>query len=604
MNISFPYLDTSIEVNQGATVADACVAAGIPLNLVCGGNGTCGKCRVTVAERDGFQNSVLACRHSCTDGMRIFAKPDASTHQLLETDLQAAPPFDPWIRIVAVDATARNTPMGGYDFECCAAAIREQTGREADVPSVPILRKISTGYRDPSQNNLYLVLAGDSIIDAYSCETEPGAWAVAVDIGTTSVVAFLYDLFDGTLLGHASELNRQAQYGADVISRIDHVIQDPDGLDCEQEAIAATINDLIGQLCEQHEARRDRIYEVVCCGNSTMQHLCLGLSPQALGRMPFAGLVSREVVTSAAGLGLDVNESCLLTFMPLLGGFVGADTVACLLELPRDQKPYLVIDLGTNCEVSMRTADGYLVASTACGPALEGAGLSSGMRACDGAIETVEYLEDEQRFAIGVIGNVAAKGLCGSGIIDTVAMLLKSGVINAKGKFLKGQARTEHPLGGRIEETEGGRLFVLVDADEHPQGERVCIMLKDIRAIQLAKSAIFAGCRIVMDASGIRPEDLSAIYLAGAFGNYINVENAQIIGLLPTIEGVPIRSMGNGAGLGVQRYLLNCDERTLGERIRQQTKHIELAHDKHFTEVYVRGMTLERNVMCQSGGMR
>ena len=596
MKIEFPYLSTCIELEPGSTVADACDRAGAPLDLVCGGNGTCGKCRVEVVEGN-VRHSVLACRHPCSDGMQVFVEPDAARHQLLETELQAPPKFDPWVRVVAIEPDERNTPMGGYDFECCASAVRNRTGLEVKTPSLHVLRKISASYRNPQNNPLYLVVAGEQIIDTFESEDEPRSWAVAVDIGTTSVVAFLYSLNDGTLSGHESTLNRQVQFGADVISRIDHVAQEADGLKREQAAIIATINELIDRLCKQYGASPDRIYEVVCCGNSTMQHLCLGISPRPLGRSPFAGLVSRETIANADEIGLDINQAGLLTFMPMLGGFVGADTTACLLELPRNDKPYMVIDLGTNCEVSLRTADGILVASTACGPALEGAGLSSGMRACDGAIESVDYLEDEQRFSIGVIGGAAPQGLCGSGIIDAVASLLRSGVINSKGKFLKGIAREEHPLGNRIEEGEDGRSFVLVDSNEHPQGGQVRITLKDIRAIQLAKSAIFAGCRIIIDSSGLKPSDLSAIYLAGAFGSYIDIENAQYIGLLPTIDSVPIRSMGNGAGLGVQRYLLSREERAFCERIRQQTEHIELAHDKHFTEVYLEGMAFERNVM-------
>lgn len=596
MRVEFPNLATNVEMAPGSTVSDACDRAGVPLDLVCGGNGTCGKCRVEV-EDGGVIRNVLACRHSCSEGMRVLVEPDASSHQLLETELEAPPRFDPLVRIVSLDAQARKTPMGGYDFECCASAVREETGLDVQTPSLAVLRKISSGYRNAQDNPLHLVVAGDRVIDAFDSDERPGAWAVAVDIGTTSVVAFLYDLFTGALLGHASTLNQQAQFGADVISRIDHVAHEADGLEREQAAVAATIDGLVCQLCEQHGASPEGVYEVVCCGNSTMQHLCLGISPQPLGRTPFAGLVSREVSANACDLGLNVNQAALLTFMPLLGGFVGADTTACLLELPRDGKPYMVIDLGTNCEVSLRRPEGVLVASTACGPALEGAGLSCGMRACDGAIEAVEYLEEEQRFSIGVIGDVSPQGLCGSGIIDAVAALLRSGVIDSKGKFLKGSARASHPLGSRIEEGEDGRSFVLVDTGEHPEGGQVRVTLKDIRAIQLAKSAIFAGCRIIVDTSGLAPSDLSAIYLAGAFGNYINVENAQLIGLLPTIEGVPIRSMGNGAGLGVQRYLLSREERAFSEGIRLQTTHIELAHDEHFTEVYLKGMALERNIM-------
>lgn len=276
--------------------------------------------------------------------------------------------------------------------------------------------------------------------------------------------------------------------------------------------------------------------------------------------------------------------------MPLLGGYVGADTTACLLELPRDHKMHMMIDLGTNCEVSLGIDERTMVASTACGPALEGAGLSMGMRAHDGAIESVVY-EDGQ-FVIGVIGDTDPLGFCGSGIIDMVAVLLRGGAITRKGAFVKGSKLEAHPWKDRIRESEDkGRYFVLVEGDDNPCGVEISITLKDIRAIQLAKGAIHTGCEILVSSYGIQASDIDAIYLAGAFGNYINIENAQEIGLIPRIEGVPVSSIGNGAGLGVQRYLLSASERERAEKIRRSTSHVELADDPSFTDVYVKSMS-------------
>jgi len=592
MRVTFPDIGKELEMEPGSLVSDACERAGIPLDLVCGGNGTCGKCLVDI-EENGARNSVLGCQHRISCDVRIFADNLQKEHQLLVTESADGADFKPRLRKASISRSALQAPMGGYDFECLEQAVSLQAGVQVEPLAYDLLNKLSSLVHHSSCSQVAAIIDGSRIVDLREDDGNARLMGFAVDIGTTSVVAFLYDLETGKLVDHRSSLNGQCRYGADVISRIEHTERDADGSALEQQAIFETIDSLARELCENQGVCPTDVYETVLCGNSTMQHLFLGVSPHPLGRSPFVGLMAHAAEVPAARTSIAMNERGTLRFMPLLGGFVGADTTACLLELPDDGRVRMMIDLGTNCEVAIGTPERTLVASTACGPALEGAGISMGMRATDGAIEHVSFDEDSSTFSIKVIGDVAPVGFCGSGIIDMVATLLDIGIINRKGAFVKGKSRDAHPLGFRVRESEDGRRFVLVEPDEHPDGREISITLKDIRAIQLAKSAIFTGCTLITSAYGIEPGEIEEICLAGAFGNYIDIPHAQFIGLLPSIPDVPIKSIGNGAGLGAQHYLISDEVRKQADAIRRNTTHIELASDPEFTNVYMKGMAFE-----------
>ena len=599
MKAAFPAIGKELELEPGTLVSIACEQAGAPLDLVCAGNGTCGKCLVDI-EENGVRRTVLGCQHHIECDVRIFADSQEAAHQLLATESGGGADFQPRLIRALIPRNELSAPLGGYDFDCFEQAVSSQLGTTVEPLEYDLLGVLSSLVHESDCPYIAAIADGSRIIDLREGDDCSRLLGMAVDIGTTSVVAFLYDLENGDLLGHLSSLNGQCRYGADVISRIEHTERDAEGLALEQRAIFETIDMLVRELCASCSARPDDIYEMVLCGNSTMQHLFLGIPPSPLGRFPFVGLMAHVAEVPAERTSIAMNERGILRFMPLLGGFVGADTTACLLELPDDGHVRMMIDLGTNCEVAIGTADRMLVASTACGPALEGAGISMGMRAVDGAIEHVSFDEETGSFSISVIGDAAPIGFCGSGIIDVVATLLDIGIINRKGAFIKGAAREAHPLGARVRDSEDGRRFVLVEADEHPDGREVSVSLKDVRAIQLAKSAIYAGCTLITDTFGISPDAIEEICLAGAFGNYIDIRSAQFIGLLPSIPDVPIRSIGNGAGLGAQQYLLSRRVREQADAIRRNTTHIELANNPNFTEVYMKGMAFGSYDMGQS----
>ncbi|MEG0378914.1 MAG: ASKHA domain-containing protein, partial [Eubacterium sp.] len=327
--------------------------------------------------------------------------------------------------------------------------------------------------------------------------SEVPIYGIAFDIGTTSVVGFLYNLKDGCLVNQYSILNKQITYGGDVISRIDFSSNNPENLKKIHQTLIDTLAEIINTLCERSMINSQSIYSTVYCGNSTMQHLFLELNPKHLGLAPFIGHSKDAVTLSASQFGLPINPNAAVTFMPLLGGFVGADTTAVLLGLPRDKKMRLMIDLGTNGEIAVGNHDKYYVASTACGPALEGAGLTMGMRGTTGAIEKV--ICENGKIHVKVIGKTAPKGFCGSGIVDAIAVLFREGIIAKRGNFIKGDALDAHPMRSRFGVDESGqRYFIIVTAEDNPDHKDIVITQKDIRAVQLAKAAIYTGCCLLV----------------------------------------------------------------------------------------------------------
>lgn len=591
IRIFFPLLDKSILVEAGKTVAEACALVGFPQNLVCGGKGTCKKCLVTIREND-LVSEVLGCQHLVSEDMSILISKEAALSQILETTDNDALSFNPKTRIASIPFSQLKTEMCSYDLE----TIRNILNLPVNMSSIKILQKSSEVFHQKNFEFMNFVLFNNEIIDLIPSNEELNAYGVAFDIGTTSVVGYLYDLTNGVLIHQYSSLNKQISFGGDVISRIDYASTSHENLNNIQHAIIETVNNILSNLFYESKIAADAVYDCVFCGNSTMAHLFLGLNPLHLGLSPFTGISRDTVILNAEELNININPLGKITFLPLLGGFVGADTTAVLLGLPKDDAYRLMIDLGTNGEIAVGNHNKYFVASTACGPALEGAGIHMGMRGTTGAIEKITLVDNE--IQCHVIGNAPPLGFCGSGIIDAIAFLFREKLIYDRGNFIKGEDLDNHPFSDRfgIDETNQ-RYFIFVRHTDNPNGKEMIITQKDVRQVQLAKAAIFTGCFLLTEKFGIKGHDLKEITLAGAFGNYIDIKNAQFIGLLPKIEGVPIRSIGNGAGTGSQLFLLSQDEATRCEEIPQNTTHIELATDPSFSNLYMQNTTLGQNEM-------
>lgn len=554
------------------TIAEACQLAGHPLDLVCGGNGKCGKCNVTVDRGDG-KEVVHACTTKVGCDITIWL-PERSSAKIL-TDTGSSGPFAPMVR---------------KEFRTAAALQPEHCGAFLKKAPLHLLRRFSRLIRDRREAGVTFVYFGDELLDVQSGDTTAHLYGCAADIGTTTVALYIYDLNTGLLLDTFSALNDQIRRGADVIARIQHTAEQETGLKDLQEDILGTVNGLLVQAQEKYPLLADHLFHLVFCGNSTMQHLFLGMEPAALGISPFASITGDMVTAPARDVGLMVPDTAIVDFLPLLGGFVGADTAAVLLGVPADDKTYLVVDLGTNGEIAIGNNNtGFLVASTACGPALEGGSIDHGMRGTMGAVDKLDIATDGT-LQYHVLGEGKAKGICGSGIIDTLAALLRQGVVDETGRMLSREDFEKEypasPLGARLDKIGDFNPVFFVTTGETP----IYLSQKDVRQIQLAKSSVCAGCMTLAEEYGIDVSQVDGLILAGAFGNYINTKNALYVGLLPPVAVEKIQAVGNGAGQGAQRCLLDKETRKRCEELRGICRHVELNTSLTFMDNYIEQM--------------
>lgn len=590
--VFFQNQNLKIYVDKGTTLKDACDQAGLYLDYVCGGYGTCGKCRTEVIKH-GKRELVLVCQEKIESEITVILteKSDEKRTNILTSGQLYNIKLNPAIKKIYVKEQL--LPFAGSAWE----SIADNLGTTVKIPSLFVLKKLSMLLINKKIIDHTLVFWRDQIIDIESGDTASKMYGFAIDIGTTTVVGYLYDLYTGECMKVYSALNGQVGVGGDVITRIATAIGDEASLMKLQNMIIKTVNEIISDALQEHCINPQFIYTIVLCGNSAMQHLFLGLSPNNLGRAPFCSVIKGEVILDAMDLNLNINPNGIVNFLPLIGGFVGADTVAVIISVlndDTDNKIRLMIDIGTNGEIVLGNRTKMLVASTAAGPALEGAGIKCGMRGIKGAIEKVDLYNG--KVEIEVIGNEKPIGLCGSGLVDTIAEMLKIGIIDDRGRLLTRveylrKCKPEYKrFAENIERIDDSNVFVLVQADESQNADKIYITQKDVRALQLAKGAIYTGCMLLLREYNIEGEQLDEIVIAGAFGNYIDIEKGQYIGLLPSFAKVPIRPIGNAAGTGIQQFLLSKEVQNKTLPILKNVYHIELASNYNFSEEYFKNI--------------
>ncbi|MDW8327596.1 MAG: ASKHA domain-containing protein, partial [Anaerolineales bacterium] len=436
-----------------------------------------------------------------------------------------------------------------------------------------------------------------------------GAFGLAVDVGSTTVVVHLCDLRTGKVLATESAMNPQVRYGEDLMSRVSYVMMHPDGVERMHRAIIATLNDLSRKAAQAAAISTADIVDVVLVGNPVMHHLLLGLSPVELGGAPFALAVHQSLDLKARDLGLKLNPCARVHVLPCIAGHVGADNVAVqLAEAPHAQDELmLVVDVGTNAEIVLGNREQVLCCSSPTGPAFEGAQITHGQRAAPGAIERVRIdpVTWEPRFKL--IGmddwiepaslssplrretkgeDLRATGICGSGIIEAVAELYLAGIIDRDGRFAEnGPERSARVrFNGRTGE------YVLADAEYTSSGKPIVVTQADVRAIQLAKAALYAGVKLLMQARGV--EKVDRIVLAGAFGSYIDPKHAMVLGLIPDCELEKVTAVGNAAGDGARIALLNRAARLEAARIAENAIHVQTAVAANFQAEFVAAIAI------------
>lgn len=408
-------------------------------------------------------------------------------------------------------------------------------------------------------------------------------YLAAFDIGTTTIASYLLDGHTGKQLGTASCVNPQAAYGADVISRADYTLHH--GFDDLTGCIRKAMNSLLQELAHAADIQVEEILQICLVGNTCMHHIFFQYPMNSLVLAPYVPYQKGLIKGKAADFQIHIHPEGELIFLPVIAGFVGADTMGCLLAVRPDLKEEitLMIDIGTNGELVLGNKERLVCCSTAAGPAFEGAKIQCGMRGAEGAIDHVFW--DEEGFRFSVIGNGKPKGICGSGLIDAIACLRKQGLIDEMGHMLSYEEAVETcgtEIASHMIQKENMTAFLF-----DPQLPQVYLTQKDVREVQLAKGAISAGILLLEKHLGITHEDIQTIYIAGAFGNYMNPENACNIGLLPATLKDKIQSIGNAAGEGAKIALLNKEELAETVRLSQQVEFLELAAIPEFQDCFV-----------------
>jgi uncharacterized 2Fe-2S/4Fe-4S cluster protein (DUF4445 family) len=433
---------------------------------------------------------------------------------------------------------------------------------------------------------------GKEIIKVEPGLTEKG-YGLAVDVGTTTVACYLCDLTNGKVLATDSMMNPQVAFGEDVMSRITYSMTHKEGLGQMHQAIVKGLNEIAGRAAAQAGIKRSDIVDMTIVGNTCMHHIFLNIDPLYIGKAPFPPSIHHSLDVKARDFGVKISPGAYVHVLPIESGFVGADNVGVLIaEAPYKQNSIeLVIDIGTNGELILGNKQKLISASCATGPAFEGAEIKHGMRAAPGAIEKIRIDSETKEVQFKVIGkedwntdleDVGAKGICGSGIFDAIAQLYKAGIVNRTGRF---NADLQSP---RFRQTDDGPEFVIAWAKETSIGQDIVVTLDDLRAIQLAKGAMYAGAKIMM--RHLNVESVDKVILAGAFGSYIDKESAAVIGLFPDCDLKNVYAVGNAAGDGARMALLNVGKRKEADKMAREVEYIELTVEADFDKVFAQAM--------------
>jgi uncharacterized 2Fe-2S/4Fe-4S cluster protein (DUF4445 family) len=532
-------------VDDGQTILDAARDLGIDLNAVCGGKKLCGKCKVEVKK-----------------GRNNLSPPGDNESNALGDELHS-----------------------GYRL-ACSAMIRGPVS--VSIPEGMSSETIILTEGDELLHHLDPVISKDyihndkEVIDIISSRGDE-TYGVAVDIGTTTVVAYLMNLTTGKMIAIGTMTNPQVVYGSDVISRIAYCLEGEENKQKMSRCLRDCLNHIISSVCKHSNINSNSLHEITVAGNTAMHHFLLGLNVECLSKAPFTPALHLPCNRKAGDLDLNISADANIHILPVIDGFVGADTVGVIISTQPhlSQGLTLVIDIGTNGEIVAGSRDlGLVCCSAAAGPAFEGGHIKFGMRAAQGAIEQVRIDQDTFDVDYRTIGDTPPRGICGSGIIDAVAQMIKCGIIQKNGRI-----NTDIP-GPRLLMGKEGPSFVLEWAEKTAIGRDLVIVQDDIREIQLAKAALHAGADILL--KHLDEQKIQRILLAGAFGNYIDKESAMTIGMFPPCRSEDIVSVGNAAGQGARMALLSRAKREEAAEIARTIQYLELSNDPDFERTFVK----------------
>lgn len=565
--------------------------AALALTAPCGGKGRCGKCRVRLltgsapapsseerrilSDDDLEAGFRLACRVGLSDGMEIALAESSATVQIRSDFAQVG---------AVPGASTTIDPLVTQRFlELERPSIEDQRSDEdrLAVRLTPELLRLLPDRLRTRDFALTLVESPGGVCDLVPGRIEGPIFGAAVDIGTTTLVLYLTDLTAGEVVAIASTLNPQGAFGADVISRIDFASTSDDRLALLGSRVRAGIAGLLESACASAGVPADRVYAFLIAGNTTMQHLLLGVPPKGIAVAPFTPVFLQAMEISATGLGLGGNDRATAVTIPGISAYVGADITAAILASGMNERTEIccLIDIGTNGEIVLGNRDSLVCCSTAAGPAFEGAQLRCGIGGVGGAVSAVSVVGE--RLELTTIADEPPAGVCGSGVADILAILLDAGIVDETGRFAEPGALggLSSPLRERLTSVDGQPAFTLVDG--------IVLTQKDVREIQLAKAAIAAGIRTLIAHEGIDASQIATLYVAGGFGSYLRKESAAAIGLIPTELVDRIEVIGNGAGKGAVMGLISRGHWAALGGISRKARYVELSSSPAFQEAYI-----------------
>jgi uncharacterized 2Fe-2S/4Fe-4S cluster protein (DUF4445 family) len=607
----------TLTVAPGTTILKAAHAGGVDITATCGGRGRCTSCRVKflvgLPPPPTIMDEVQLGDDLVREGYRLACQ--CVLHEAVT--VQPAPPLDERAFQIlgagpGVRALGRVTLDSGIAKQVVKVTLpREEHHQTSDLEQLleavglttadvgpAVVQGLPSALRDdPAGVTVTTFAAGGGrqrILSVERGDTAAMKFGLAIDIGTTSVVTTLVELESGEQLGSVSSLNPQAVFGGDLMSRIAFAQFNPGNLRKLHTRIVGLLNQHIAQICNDSGVLAKWIYKVVVVGNTCMHHILLGIDPSHVGLAPYAPVMRHAVTLSARELFLKVAPEARVCLLPLVAGFVGADAVGVALatRIYESAEVRIAVDIGTNGEVLLGSRERLWACSAPAGPALEGAQIRHGMRGALGAIDRVRVDDD---IHVHTIGEADALGICGSGIIDLLAGLLDGGVIDWTG-LIQVDARDSLPpkLGERIVMRGEERQVIVLRPGEAGARQEIVLTQDDVRQVQLAKGAIASGVMMLQHVAGVPSETVAELMLAGGFGNYVSIESALRIGLIPPLPRERIRYVGNAASLGAQLCLVSETERARAEAVAGRIEHVSLAAHPDFEEIFVDCMNFPR----------
>jgi len=589
--VHFKPHNKSVKVPKGTDVLTAAIKAGVVISAACGGDGLCGKCKVSIG-----RTTVLACQTLVESDLSVeVPKSSIESHEAKKhesedftkgviSEREKALELSPIVRKVYVELSEPTQEDNTDDLERILRAVEARIARARISTRLSNIKHLSEHMRDSAYKVTAVISCEEDSVEMLAVEpgdTTGRLYGFAFDIGTTTVAGQLIDLNSGRILGTRIAFNRQSAYGADIITRIIYA-SNPKGIETLSAAVLANIADIIDDLSDSCRVNLSFIYAAVLAGNMTMMHLLLKIDPSNIRKAPYIPAATRFGPMNARESGVNINQKGAAFFLPGVSTYVGGDIIAGLLACGLPDKPELalLIDIGTNGEIVLGNSEWMMGAAASAGPAFEGSGLTCGMKAVKGAIQKAEIGPD-LRTKVETVWQEAPRGICGSGYIDVLCQLLKRRIIQKDGKI------NRSIKSDRVRNNGVNFEFVLVPKNESAAGKDIVITEDDIENIKRSKGAIYSAIMSLLNKVGKDISDIKKIYIAGGFGNYLNIENSIHIGLLPDIDRAVYEFIGNSSLAGARMVLLSRDLAARAEAVRKNVTYLDLSGESNYMDEYV-----------------